>query len=317
MSQSDQPADLKSPAKGRPQSGQSSQDEDGFIDIQHADTDVDMQDSNRNAQTNSSRQLELHRYGNNPDDADDVVESEEDSEDDRDPIANHPLLSMLTGRLGARRRGSTHKWDHLHPENQVLSVSNVDQCTALENEAFPPEERASREKFQYRLTRCPELSLGLFTQPTKAEAERLSSPPQRRLMAHVIATRSPSPSVTEASMEIPPNWRTRRSSLPEKGGDEPVGHQDFGGTICVHSLAVAPEFQKMGLGNVLMKCYIQRMKDSKIADRIALLAHDRLIPFYARLGFENMGRSSVTSCGGNWNNLVSTTAIAVHCQLAF
>ncbi|EXJ93888.1 hypothetical protein A1O1_02281 [Capronia coronata CBS 617.96] len=306
MSQSNQPTDLRSPAKDRSERGQSSQDEDGFIDIQHADAnaDVDMPESDHNAQTTSPGPLELQRYGNNLEDADDVVESEEDSEDDQDPIANHPLLSMLTGRLGNRRRGSTHKWDSLHPENQVLSVSNVDQCFAVEEEAFPPEQRASREKFQYRLTRCPELSLGLFTQPTKAEAQKMSSPPRRRLMAHIVATRSPAPSVTEASMGIPPNWRARRSSLPDKTDEEAIGHQDIGGTICVHSLAVAPEFQKMGLGTVLMKSYIQRMRDSKIAERIALLAHHDLVPFYRSLGFENMGPSSVTSCGGNWNNLI-------------
>ncbi|KAL2417882.1 hypothetical protein ABEF95_004881 [Exophiala dermatitidis] len=304
MSQSDQTTDVNSPAKDRSQRHQSSQDEDGFIDIQHDDADFAMQDSGREAPPTSSSPLELQRYGNNLEDANDVVESEEDSEDDQDPIANHPLLSMLTGRLGARRRGSTHKWDHLHPENQALSVANIDQCSALEEAAFPPEERASREKFEYRLTRCPELSLGLFTQPTKAEAEKLSSPPQRKLMAHIVATRTPAPSVTEASMGIPANWRARRSSLPEKTDEEPIGHQDIGGTICIHSLAVAPEFQRMGLGRVLMKSYIQRMKDAKIADRIALLAHDHLVRFYTSLGFENMGPSSVTTCGGNWNNLI-------------
>lgn len=146
MSQSDQTTDVNSPAKDRSQRHQSSQDEDGFIDIQHDDADFAMQDSGREAPPTSSSPLELQRYGNNLEDANDVVESEEDSEDDQDPIANHPLLSMLTGRLGARRRGSTHKWDHLHPENQALSVANIDQCSALEEAAFPPEERASREK---------------------------------------------------------------------------------------------------------------------------------------------------------------------------
>jgi len=77
----------------------------------------------------------------------DVADGEDDSdEDDYDPMANHSLLNMLTGRLGGRRRGSTHKWDYLHPENQALSVFDVDQCAKLEEDAFPPEERASREK---------------------------------------------------------------------------------------------------------------------------------------------------------------------------
>ena len=146
--------------------------------------------------------------------------------------------------------------------------------------------------------------MGLFTQPTKAELKDSSTRPQRRLIGHVVSTRTPAPSVNEASMGIPSNWKTRRSSLPSSTEDEPVGHQDLGGTICVHSLAIAPEFQKMGLGSVLMKSYIQRMKDSKIADRLALLAHDHLVPFYKGLGFENMGPSVVKSHGGNWNNMV-------------
>ena len=85
---------------------------------------------------------------------------------------------------------------------------------------------------------------------------------------------------------------------------EPKGHQEQGGTICIHSLAVAKDCQGMGLGSVLMKSYIQRIRGSKIADRIALLAHDHLISFYTGLGFQDMGPSSATFGGGNWHNLV-------------
>ncbi|KAK6384833.1 hypothetical protein LTS17_002396 [Exophiala oligosperma] len=286
------------------QKDQSVQEEDGFIDIHHAD--VDMPDSEADDATHSSTAPhELQRFTNNLEDPDDAVDDQDDdSEDEHDAMANHPLLSMLTGRLGARRRGSSHEWDHLHPENQALSVANADECFSVEESVFPPEERASREKFHYRLTRCPELSLGLFTQPTKAEVEDSSTPAKRKLMAHIVSTRSPAPCVTEASMKVPSNWRTRRSSLPTSTEGEPEGHQETGGTICLHSLAVAPEFQKMGLGTVLMKSYIQRMKDSRCAERIALLAHDHLIPFYTSLGFENMGPSTVTSCGTGWNNMI-------------
>ncbi|KIX93547.1 uncharacterized protein Z520_10725 [Fonsecaea multimorphosa CBS 102226] len=314
-SQSEEPIKPSSAKVDETRSGQSSQDEDGFIDIQPED--VEMQDSHSDAVAPPpkppSDSLELQRISHS-DKAEEVPDEEDDSEDDRDFMANHPLLNMLTGRLGARRRGSSHKWDHLHPENQALSVSDVDQCTSLEDAAFSPQERATREKFQYRLTRCPELSLGLFTQPTKAEAKDASTPPQRRLIAHIVSTRTPAPCVTEASMGIPSNWRTRRSSLPTGDDEEPLGHQDMGGTICVHSLAVTPEFQKMGLGSILMKSYIQRMKDSKIADRIALLAHDHLVPFYTGLGFANMGPSAVTSHGGNWNNMVTLSIMTV-CQI--
>ena len=105
-------------------------------------------------------------------------------------------------------------------------------------------------------------------------------------------------------MALPNNWKTRRSSLPAPDEGEPLGHQEQGSTIAVHSVAVAVEHQKKGLGTVLFKAYIQRIKDSKIADRIALIAHDNLIKFYEGLGFVDMGPSSCTFGGGNWNNMV-------------
>lgn len=105
-------------------------------------------------------------------------------------------------------------------------------------------------------------------------------------------------------MALPDDWKSRRSSLPQPGEDEPLGHQEQGGTIAVHSLAVAVEHQRKGLGTVIMKAYIQRIRDSKIADRIALLAHDQLVGFYERLGFTNMGPSACKFGGGGWNSMV-------------
>ncbi len=130
MGQSDPTSHSQNPAKVESdsqdlQQRRSSHEEDGFIDVQHAD--VDMQDATTDDVPKSpSAPLALHRYGSNLEDVGDTVDEEDDSEDERDPMANHPLLNMLTGRLGARRRGSAHKWDHLHPENQTLSVSNAD-----------------------------------------------------------------------------------------------------------------------------------------------------------------------------------------------
>ena len=108
-----------------------------------------MQDSDSDATApppkTSLVSLDLQRVSHS-DKAEEVPEDEDDSDDDQDLMANHPLLNMLSGRLGQRRRGSSHKWDSLHPENQALSVADVDQCSSLEDEAFPVEERASREK---------------------------------------------------------------------------------------------------------------------------------------------------------------------------
>lgn len=105
-------------------------------------------------------------------------------------------------------------------------------------------------------------------------------------------------------MSLPDDWKSKRSSLPQPGEDEPLGHQEQGRTIALHSLAVAVKHQRKGLGSVLLNAYISRIKDSKIADRIALLAHDHLIAFYEGLGFTNMGPSACQFGGGGWHNMV-------------
>lgn len=106
-------------------------------------------------------------------------------------------------------------------------------------------------------------------------------------------------------MDYPKDWKTNKTTLP-KDGAEALGHQEEGGTICIHSVAIRPEFQSLGIGSVLLRSYIQRLKDAKIADRLALLAHDDMKKFYARFGFDDMGKSSVTFGGGNWNTMVSS-----------
>ena len=128
------------------------------------------------------------------------------------------------------------------------------------------------------------------------------------LIALVVATRTPAPCVTDASMDLPPKWQSRKSSLPGPNEKEPLGHQEQGGTIALHSLAVSTKHQKMGLGSTLLKAYTQRIKDSKIADRIALLTHDHLIKFYEGLGFVDMGPSACRFGGGGWNNMVRSSS---------
>lgn len=130
------------PSSNAPQSSQShpaEDDDEDFVDI--SDEDTDMRDADADDKPRTKDDLDLHRLSANSD-----HDFDDDSDEEHDSMASHPLLSMLTGRLGGRRRGSTHKWDSLHPVTQVLSVSNVDDCTKLEDQAFPENERCSREK---------------------------------------------------------------------------------------------------------------------------------------------------------------------------
>jgi len=50
-----------------------------------------------------------------------------------------------------------------HPYTRPLTISDLDSVVALENAAFSnPEERATREKLLYRLSKCGEICYGLF-----------------------------------------------------------------------------------------------------------------------------------------------------------
>ncbi|KXL50462.1 hypothetical protein M433DRAFT_159475 [Acidomyces richmondensis BFW] len=195
--------------------------------------------------------------------------------------------------------------DELHPYTQTLSISDVDSCTKLEEEAFPPHERCTREKFQYRLRRCGELSMGIFTSHSDGDipTAHTSTPvysgaPQRKavLLGHIVATKSMNQTVTDNDMMIP---------SPDASQEDPnIGHNEEGRTVCIHSLAVLPDYQKRGLGRTLMEAYLHRMETHGVADRAALIAHANLIPFYESFGFKNLGQSACKFGCGGWYDLV-------------
>ncbi|MCJ1393118.1 hypothetical protein MMC18_005990 [Xylographa bjoerkii] len=224
-------------------------------------------------------------------------------------------------RLSNTLRRSDEK-NKLHPYVQLLSISDLEACVALEAATFPEHERCSREKFIYRLTTCPTLSLGIFssttTLPTPAtqaafDAARPpdSSTPSHRavLLGHVIGTLTDGPAVTDASMDIPKNFPSHpdhqpTASLPLPGAETP-GHHPLGRTLAIHSVCILPTHQNLGLGKTLLKAYMQRIESSGIADRIALLARPELVGWYVgKFGFEERGESKATFGGGGWRELV-------------
>ena len=164
-------------------------------------------------------------------------------------------------------------------------------------------------KFLYRLNRCPELTLGLFTLPVLEEGK---PKPRATLVGHIIATRTSSPRVTDSSMQLPSNWQTERFAV-ENG--QMVGHDEYGPTIAIHSLAVLPEHQGKQVGSTLMKSYIQRIREAQIAERIAIIAHDHLVPFYQSLGFQDCGPSECQFGGGGWVDLVSFVFLSEHSSI--
>lgn len=83
-------------------------------------------------------------------DADEIDDDDEEKEEAENSFYRPGLASLFGGRIMQRNRSTPRKFDHLHPFTQVLSVSNVDDCLKLENEAFPASERCTREKVRTR-----------------------------------------------------------------------------------------------------------------------------------------------------------------------
>ncbi|UQC87563.1 acetyltransferase [Colletotrichum lupini] len=152
-------------------------------------------------------------------------------------------------------------------------------------------------QIEYRLTVCPELCLGLFVRKGKSSPESVIrqgitpvySPSETssrdELIAHTISTKSISPVVTDEDMAVPSAWKINPTATYD------VGHRPEGRTITLHSLAVAPHFQKSGYGKTLMAYYIEHMMQTAQAERISILTYDRLVSYYEKLGFTHYGKS--------------------------
>lgn len=87
------------------------------------------------------------------------------------------------------------------------------------------------------------------------------------LLGHIIATRSSSDLIVDGDVEVPSDWRTAGTRSSTSG----VGHQESGATVAIHSLAVAPHVQGCGIGQLLMKSYLQQINNSGIATRVVLV----------------------------------------------
>lgn len=252
------------------------------------------------------------------DDDNDAVDDTEDLPDDFVRIQK-TISSERRRRQSKQPRGIQDLLPFVYsPLVRPLTISDLESCVALENAAFAnPEHRGSREKFLYRLTTCPELCMGLYCTvvPSNAKGWEIDTLHTARpvetgrsdgavsvLLAHIVATMSQDRVVTDEAMDYPREPAAddddeNRENWPR------AGHRKAGRTLCIHSLAVHPKLQGVGMGKLILMAYMQHIKHSECADRIALICQDYLVNYYKRFGFVYMGPSNASAHGSGWHDM--------------
>ncbi|KAI1133753.1 hypothetical protein F5Y10DRAFT_4355 [Nemania abortiva] len=260
---------------------------------------------------------------NNDKDNDDDDNAVDDTEDLPDDFVH--IQKTLSCERRRRQSRQTHGIQDLlpfpfSPLIRPLTISDLESCIALENAAFTnPAHRCSREKFIYRLTACPELCMGVFctvvpsnTKGWEIDTLRTALPVETGrddgavsvLLAHIVATRTHDDVVSDDSMDYPDNYKTAKNNSAATTTKTNIGHQETGQTICIHSLAVHPKVQGVGMGQLILKSYMQQVKNAAIAERIALICEEYLVNYYKRFGFWHLGPSKAAFGGGGWHDMV-------------
>ena len=194
------------------------------------------------------------------------------------------------------------------------SVCCTSQVTLSSTElSFSQGYLTDHKQIEYRLRTCGELCSGLFTSAYATTSGPLgniikarkfpsidSSDADRKrvLLAHIIATKTSSRIVTDDAMDFPKDYQTKYQLAPN------TGHNEDGETVCIHSLCVHPDFQGQGFGQVLLRSYVQRIKDAGVAKRVALICREKYVKFYAKSGFLKVGPSKCQYGGGGWIDMV-------------
>jgi hypothetical protein len=118
---------------------------------------------NFNASTTKPQKDDEEFVPVNHEDVEDVDNEEEESEMER---VLRPFLGLQ--RQGQRSRvAAPNKYDDLHPYTQILSLSNLEACVALESGAFPEHERCSRDKVCLYSFALPYFSMQILAFPKK------------------------------------------------------------------------------------------------------------------------------------------------------
>lgn len=105
-----------------------------------------------------------------------------------------------------------------------------------------------------------------------------------KLVGYVCSTLSPSTSLTHESMS---------------------NHVPSSPSVCLHGLCVSSNYRRGNIGSGLLREYISRMESarkdgSESYERILLITHEELRPFYEKASFEWVGKSDIVHGSRPW-----------------
>lgn len=137
---------------------------------------------------------------------------------------------------------------------------------------------------RYRFNHAPHLFLGAFVQSPSASGKAKG----RRLIGHICSTQSSLTYYTKESMSV---------------------HVPFSPSICIHSVCLLESYRRKGIGLKMMQEYLARVQQYCSTEevlsrgkpnRVLLVTHDEVRPFYEQAGFVCKGRSDVVLGKGVW-----------------
>lgn len=161
-----------------------------------------------------------------------------------------------------------------YPSPFLRQLTPEDQSTvaSLEHASYPSDEAASLSAVSYRLEHAANVCHALIM------------PPDDKLIGFVLSTCTTHVGPMQASsMHV---------------------HESDGDTLCIHSVVIAEEYRRQGLGLILMNMYINRIREIGPIKKVRLLAKRTLVQFYQKANFEVLGVSAIVHGQDEWIEMV-------------
>jgi ribosomal protein S18 acetylase RimI-like enzyme len=143
---------------------------------------------------------------------------------------------------------------------------DLPRVAALEQASYPADEAATPDMLAYR-------------RRVAGEAFLVATDEAGTVVGFVCATRAPGATLTHATMHH---------------------HDAAGESLCVHSVVVAAEARRRGLGGELVRAIVTRARELPGVRRVLLICKEPLIELYRRTGFTLLGPSDVTVGRDPW-----------------